>query len=128
VVVRCRGAEYVVRCRRGIAEVIVQLQLQRCRVQGDSEDVQRCSGAEQVQRLCRVERFRGGAEVVQRWCIVRWFRVRWCRGGGEGVQWWCIGEGAEVCRCAQRVQRFSREVLVLQEVIVSAEMLRWRCR
>ena len=105
-----------------MAEVIVQLQLQRCRV------IQKMRRGVVVQSRCRGFAELKVSEVVQRWCIVRWFRVRWCRGGGEGVQWWCIGEGAEVCRCAQRVQRFSREVLVLQEVIVSAEMLRWRCR
>ena len=55
--------------------------------------------AEEVQSRSRGCAELKGSEVVQRWCIVRWSRVRWCNGGAEvcnGVQW-C--KGAQ--RCAE---------------------------
>ena len=88
-------------------------------------------GAEQVQRLCRVEGFRGGAEVVHSEMVE-----------SEVVQWWCRGlhrcaavQGcAQLCRDAQWVvQRFSSHGDEMQVIVpvmlcrcrVSAEVLRW---
>ena len=86
-------------------------------------------GSELVQRLCRVEGFRG--EVVHSEMVQ-----------SEVVQWWCRGlqrcavvqRCAKVCRGAQWVmQRFSSHGDEVQMIVlvmlcrcrVSAEVLRW---
>ena len=116
------------RCRYN--KKVVQEQVQRwCRACADMQRRWCRVGAERgryVVEICRgaeVQRCRGGQMVVQRWCIMMWYRgaeMQRCRGAdmanllcgaevvqSEVVQRWCRGAGAEVvqrCRGAE-VQR-----------------------
>ena len=93
----CRGGMEVQRCRYN--KKVVQEQVQRwCRACAEMPRRWCRVGAERgryVVEICRgaeVQRCRGGQMVVQRWCIMMWYR------GAEMVQRCRYGEPAVWCR------------------------------